>query len=62
MGSASTTYDQELLEDLKAICVMLAVARKHELETEVLMWFGNERANGYDTETACEMALAEWVK
>ena len=59
---SSTTYDQELLEDLKAICVMLAVARKHELETEVLMWFGNYRANGEPTEVACEMALAEWIK
>ena len=59
---SSKQYDRELYTDMEAICSMIQISHKHELQTEVLMWFGIYRANGEPTDVACEMALAEWIK
>ena len=54
--------DEQIGSEMEAIASMMHIAMKEGLETEVIHWYGQFRANGEDVISACYHALGEWIK
>lgn len=55
-----TSEDSELTAEFRAVQTMLSLAEEYGLTTEVVVWYGKERAAGSTPDVAAMAALRDW--